>query len=49
MDSLSLKVKEMDFKGLVDFIIERIGLFDYHKKEAGEKGKKQGRKFFKIW
>ena len=39
MDSLSLEVKEMDLKGLVDFIIERSGLIDYHKKEAGEKGR----------
>ena len=39
MNSLSLEVKEMDLKGLVDFIIERSGLIDYHKKEVGEKGR----------
>jgi len=39
MDSLSNEVVDLELKDLVDHVIERSGLIEYHKKEAGEKGR----------
>ena len=38
-EDLEVETKELSLKDLVDHIISRSGLIEYHKKEAGEKGR----------
>ena len=38
-DSLEVETNELPLKDLVDHVIQRSGLVEYHKKEAGEKGR----------
>ena len=38
-EDLEVETKELPLKDLVDHIISRSGLIEYHKKEAGEKGR----------
>lgn len=39
LQSLQAEVSDLELKETVDHIIQRSGLIDYHKKEAGEKGR----------
>jgi DNA helicase-2/ATP-dependent DNA helicase PcrA len=39
LDSLQAEVSGLELKETVDHVIQRSGLIDYHKKEAGEKGR----------
>ena len=39
LESLSDEVNGLELKETVDHIIQRSGLIEYHKKEAGEKGR----------
>ena len=38
-EALEIETKELSLRDLVDHVIQRSGLIDYHKKEAGEKGR----------
>ena len=39
LEALQADVKNLELKETVDLIIQRSGLIDFHKKEAGEKGR----------
>ena len=39
LESLQAEVSGLELKETVDHVIQRSGLIDYHKKEAGEKGR----------
>ena len=39
LESLQAEVSSLELKETIDHIIQRSGLIDYHKKEAGEKGR----------
>lgn len=38
-NNLQSETEDLDLKGIVDHVVKRSGLIEYHKKEAGEKGR----------